>query len=237
MRRRSTCALMLAVLVSGCAAQHEETSRKESAPASERDHDASNEEQFAPEPAALADAVDDEQPDGLEQIQRELAANNTRLRELGVDLPGDHPTGGSTATKKATGEGGRSAVAPTPADEPAPKTAKPSERKPSKREGKGKDDAKGGAGAGTGADAIGPRADLDARSGRDAAKSSPSSPTLDAAARCQQVCDLAAIGCGLGDQICELADRHPDEPEYAAACERANADCEAAKEACHACAK
>jgi hypothetical protein len=53
--------------------------------------------------------------------------------------------------------------------------------------------------------------------------------------RCQRICDLAEATCGLADRICELASRHPDEVRYAVACERADAQCEAAADACTAC--
>jgi hypothetical protein len=72
------------------------------------------------------------------------------------------------------------------------------------------------------------------------AKASPAptgvpDPDSGAVGRCQQICDLSGISCTLGDQICELAQRHPEEDDYVAACERAVADCDAAKEACDVC--
>lgn len=54
--------------------------------------------------------------------------------------------------------------------------------------------------------------------------------------RCTTVCELSTAICGLQDRICELAPRHPGEPRYQAACQRAARDCEASQEACHACA-
>lgn len=53
--------------------------------------------------------------------------------------------------------------------------------------------------------------------------------------RCTTVCELSAAICGLQDRICDLAPRHPNEPRYQAACQRAARDCETSQEACHAC--
>lgn len=54
--------------------------------------------------------------------------------------------------------------------------------------------------------------------------------------RCTTVCELSAAICQLEDRICGLAPRHPGEPRYQAACERATRDCQMSQEACHACA-
>lgn len=238
--RLAAAAALVLALASGCAAQHEEASRNEAAPATEREYEAPAEEQLAPGPTGSADDVQ-QAPRSLAEIELELATNNAKLRELGVELPstampaealGDVRSGDATGTKTTTtGEAGRKtspSTAPPPGAQPSPKPSNfDRESKPPKRDkggGKAKDDAERGLAGG------GERPDQ--------AKAAPLSPAdegLDAAARCQQVCDLAAISCDLGDQICELADRHPDEPEYASACERANTDCEAAKEACDAC--
>jgi len=53
--------------------------------------------------------------------------------------------------------------------------------------------------------------------------------------RCEQVCEIAAAICTLEGQICGLVPRHPDDPRYQAACERAAGDCRFATEACDAC--
>jgi hypothetical protein len=64
----------------------------------------------------------------------------------------------------------------------------------------------------------------------------PEPPMRDAPQdRCTTVCELSSAICGLQDRICELAPRHPGEPRYQAACQRAARDCEASQEACHAC--
>jgi hypothetical protein len=227
MRRRSEALAAVLLLASACANQQEEAARKESAPAAEQDFEAPSEEaRFAPE---LPSPADDAAPRSLADIERERAANNAKLRQLGVALPGDHPVesaapSAETKPKKTTSKS--TSGTPLPGGQPSkadrnssPKPAKPSEK--AKDEGKGGGDMIG--------DGVRP----------DAAKSTPLSPSggLDATARCEQVCDLAAISCGLGDQICELAERHEDDPTYAAACERAHADCDAAKDACDACAE
>lgn len=53
--------------------------------------------------------------------------------------------------------------------------------------------------------------------------------------RCEQVCEISAAICGLRDQICGLVPRHPGDPRYQAACDRAAADCQFSTEACHGC--
>lgn len=53
--------------------------------------------------------------------------------------------------------------------------------------------------------------------------------------RCTTVCELTTSICQLREQICAMAPRHPGEPRYEAACQRASQDCEIATEACHAC--
>lgn len=73
------------------------------------------------------------------------------------------------------------------------------------------------------------------------APSPASSPAEDAAKpdaggdRCTQVCEITTAICALEDQICGLLPRHPGEARYQAACDRSNADCQLATEACHAC--
>lgn len=53
--------------------------------------------------------------------------------------------------------------------------------------------------------------------------------------RCMQVCEISAAICSLQDQICGLLPRHPDDPRYQSACERATADCQISTEACYGC--
>ncbi|MBK7825122.1 hypothetical protein [Nannocystis sp.] len=89
-----------------------------------------------------------------------------------------------------------------------------------------------------GADATGP-----AEAAEPATASAPVSPTRtpterkpDASGdRCVQVCDITTAICELEDQICGLLPRHPGDARYQAACDRSNADCQLATEACHAC--
>ncbi len=52
---------------------------------------------------------------------------------------------------------------------------------------------------------------------------------------CNRVCDLAEATCDLEVQICEMAERHPDEPRYEQACLRAEQQCVAASRACLRC--
>lgn len=236
--RRGSAALptLLLLLASGCATQSED---QRSEPA-DRDYEA-RDEPTAMEAAASADS--EAAPRSLAELERARASNNARLRELGVALPvveAELEDQTATASKAAepggaSGAGGLPpSVAPAP-DEPSkrPSKTQSSEKKEEKRRDK-KDKAAG---------AIKPtddaELDWDARPRPEEAKAAPPSSTheLDPATRCQQVCDLAAISCGLGDEICELADRHRDEQDYTSACERANLDCEAAKEACDACAQ
>ncbi len=63
-----------------------------------------------------------------------------------------------------------------------------------------------------------------------------SSVPVDERDRCTRVCDLAESICDLEGKICDLADRHEGEERYAKACERAQAHCKRATEACTACA-
>jgi hypothetical protein len=53
--------------------------------------------------------------------------------------------------------------------------------------------------------------------------------------RCVTVCELASAICELEGQICGMADRHPEDPRYLDACERATDDCRVASDACHTC--
>lgn len=57
----------------------------------------------------------------------------------------------------------------------------------------------------------------------------------DELSRCERVCQLAEATCELEDQICALAERHPDEPRYEQACLRAEQQCVAASQACQRC--
>jgi hypothetical protein len=55
------------------------------------------------------------------------------------------------------------------------------------------------------------------------------------AERCETVCELASAICELETRICDMAPRHPEDPRYQAACERATDDCRTASEACQQC--
>jgi hypothetical protein len=68
--------------------------------------------------------------------------------------------------------------------------------------------------------------------------SAPSRPTArseERGGRCMQVCDISAAICTLQDQICDLRQRHADDPRYQSVCDRAVADCQLSTEACHGC--
>jgi hypothetical protein len=228
MRRSAALTACLLGLVSGCAAQYEEASRNEAPPASAELEFAEpmQDVEAAPEEAPAAGALE-EAPASFEDLQRELASNNAKLRALGVALPVEQPD--PAKSKETSGSGVGGTISPVPGGQPSAKPSK-AEREPDEKPRRDKD--KGGAKPKDDS-----KLDLDDGVRPEEAKAAPLSPNheLDPEARCQQVCDLSAISCGLGDQICELADRHPDELDYVSACERANADCEAAKEACDAC--
>ncbi len=232
MTRAPILVLLTVAFVGGCAAYEE-------APPAEADQVAV-EQDAEPKPEAPVEATPAAEPEpSFEAIERELAANNAKLRELGVPLgaakpdtaaeePGEPADAREPSTAPARDEVARPGSAPAGA-QAKPKPSAP-ERKGSRRDKKGTSKAKD-------ADA-GPLDDAVARP--EPAKAAPLGPSagdgnLDAAARCEQICDLAGISCSLGEQICELAERHPEEDDYVAACERANSDCEAAKEACDAC--
>lgn len=234
--RSAVLPTLLLVLASGCATPHEEAPRSE--PASEREYKDAG---LEPAPEAAAPAEEDADP-SLDELQRELAANNAKLRELGVvlsaeqQIPTPEPVETGVSTPKDSGGGGSkagSSMTP-PGGKPSSKPEKFDQSKPEKKQPR-RDKDKSASGAKPQDDA---QLDLDDDGSRpEPAKAAPPSLSneLNPEQRCQQVCDLAAISCGLGDQICELADRHPDELDYASACERANGDCDAAKEACDAC--
>ncbi|HWB74841.1 MAG TPA: hypothetical protein VG755_07790 [Nannocystaceae bacterium] len=53
--------------------------------------------------------------------------------------------------------------------------------------------------------------------------------------RCEQICELAEVACGLQEQICTLAESHVGEPRYEDACWRARDQCDVGQDACAAC--
>lgn len=195
-------------LASGCATQHEEVPNREA------QFDA--EAKLAPEPEQPSEAAPEAEateeqlaPRSLDEIERELALNNAKLRQLGVPL-------GINTKAEPSGEAGEARKQQTPKKEKDPRrSAGPGPTSKSK-----------------GAHDPAPRPEQ-----VKAVPLSPSdaNPAQDAAGRCQRICELSAISCDLGDQICELADRHAQEQHYGSACERAISDCDVAKEACDAC--
>lgn len=62
-----------------------------------------------------------------------------------------------------------------------------------------------------------------------------SASTLDAAGRCERICDLKVAICDVAERICGLAEEHEDEAKYAEACTRAQDRCEQATESCDSC--
>lgn len=253
-RLAALCGVTLSLaFLAGCAGlDHEEAPKSEAQPENERALDEPSEDQRVAEPTASPPPADTEVARSLAEIQHELAANNQKLRELGVDLPSDEAAapgeaeaqGGdgigsttkTTTTKQGTGTKGTTSVAPAPGGTPStqPKKSSKGDRaanKPSRR-----DKTKGADGLGDKAKDAGGLVDEGERP--DPAKAAPLTPSGDArsqdvGAQCQQICNLAEISCDLGVQICDLADHHPGEEDYTSACERANADCEAAQEACN----
>lgn len=70
-------------------------------------------------------------------------------------------------------------------------------------------------------------------------RDTPSTKSAQAPAKdedpCLRICAIATAVCSLRERICLLADDHPDEPRYGAACKRAERDCTRATEACDDC--
>jgi hypothetical protein len=54
--------------------------------------------------------------------------------------------------------------------------------------------------------------------------------------RCETICGLAETTCELRDRVCGMAEDHPDDVRYEAACRRAGDQCSAATEHCDSCA-
>jgi hypothetical protein len=217
----------------------------EDARAAPAEPDLAYEEAVAPASAADAPAADAPSP-GFDEIQRALAANNAKLRALGVrvptveqaegavrDKPKDTATGAGPATERkpaapSGGAAGGSGTSTSSQSKSVPGASPPAEPRRDKKDDSAK--RKSGEPKGSLADSD------DAEAPAKATPIGRTDPNLDAAAgRCQQICDLSGISCGLGEQICELAERHPEEDDYVAACERAIEDCDAAKEACDVC--
>jgi hypothetical protein len=228
-------------LALGCAAQYEEPTGTQ--PDAALDQSAPSE--VAMEPAAAAQEAPER---SLDDIQLELASNEAKLRALGVVLPsraaagGDVNLGGETVEREPDPDRSVAGGTATPSDArpsttPAPKPeavapGKAGSGSSTKQARRDKSEKKKTADAGDD--------DRFAEPPPEAAKATPLSPTeqpkLDAATRCIQVCELSEITCELGVQICGLAQRHAGDDDYEQACARATDDCDAAQEACDACA-
>lgn len=223
----------LTLVASGCAAEPAPAERSESpASADELEQDMAAEEpsraRAEPEPEPVAGV---EAPDGLDALERQLAANNSRLRELGVVMPGEE-AGELAEPDEAVTKTVESERPPQDKkDQPKAKKLKKKrkEAKPSKQP-----QARPSA----------PSANFDdiqagGDAPRDEAKAVRLSPggQPEGASACVEICTLSQGTCELQLAICELAERHDEEPDYRAACERAEDDCEVAKEACRACSE
>ena len=53
--------------------------------------------------------------------------------------------------------------------------------------------------------------------------------------RCDELCELSEIACGLQERICSLADSHVGDPRYEDACWRARDQCDRSSDACNEC--
>jgi hypothetical protein len=224
---RTLGAFALALSTIACAAQHEE-----GMPGDFQSYEPAGDpgsEVAAEAPAEPMAAEPEGSPErDLDQMQRELAANEAKLRALGVAVPGleaePRAEDANDASTKPTTT--RSAEdKPAPGAQPKPSKGTKSKQDKHEREDRPSQPSKA--------------PNIQGIAG-DQAKATPLSPDgdpreQDAAGRCLMICDLSQITCELNTSICELADRHPDEDDYRSACERAAEDCEVAEEACHAC--
>lgn len=147
-------------------------------------------------------------PDDIDALERELDLRERQMTQLGA---------GRSAGSVAAGGGGQA-------------LGKTAARSGDDRKGENKLAGAGEAGADMSA--------AEAQTSPVAPTSAPEpGPARDLAQnRCMTVCDLSTSICQLQDRICDLAPRHPNEPRYQAACERAARDCQSSQEACHDCA-
>lgn len=227
-------------LALGCAAQQDEAMSREGVEDEARFAEAPAEPSATPT-AEAAKSEDEPAPaparelQNLGDVERELAANEAKLRALGVKLraggadedeAGEERKTESTSTRRDRKDGPKK----KPSSQGAPQPTAPGDSAPA-----------GGGGSGKGTmpkqDSIAGGA-LDDVTQPDAAKATPLSPNSqqqDAATRCMSICDLSQITCELSAQVCELAERHTEEEDYRAACERAAQDCDVAQEACNEC--
>ena len=221
-------------LALGCAAAHDEELSREADFAGEA-KDAPVDAAFAEEPTPEAQAeLEPAGPPAIESLddaERELAANEAKLRALGVEPRAAGERGEekqeTTATKTKTKTSKKTKRADkqpaSPSGGGAPRPASPPSNggvTPTPKQ-----DASVGSIDG---DGVAP----------EEAKAKPLSPNStqqDAATRCMSICDLSQITCDLSAQVCELADRHTEDEDYKSACERAVEDCEVAQEACNVC--
>lgn len=206
----------------------------------------------------LADASAASPTRDLAQLERELADNETKLRQLGVTIVATIADGEAEPAKDETIV--TEAAKPSPAPGGSRNMTRGKDRKTTSKAGgdkKAKQDDDAGAGtAPSGQTSTGAASDSIAGGSKsategktawngdvapDPAKSIQNPPTTDRPTeqaeeeRCPLICSLADSTCELTDEICELADRHTDDDAYSFACERASNDCQQAREACLEC--
>ncbi len=167
------------------------------------------------------------QLDDIAAIESELAANRARLESQGVVLT---PPGRPSEDRAVADEEGGDATSPKPAvnppPEPEPEPAPQPTDAPSIASEEADDDAP---------ELESSEHSRDYRSSRKERKNSRRSANRDERTRCERICDLSDNTCDLADKICALADEHVDDVRYEDACDRAEAQCEAATDACTRC--
>ena len=168
------------------------------------------------------------QLDNIAAIESELAANQARLESQGVVLT--QPVAPTEDQVVETEEGGDATVpepAVSPPPEPEPEPA-PMPTDATSVADESDDDAPA-------LESVRRESERDYRASRKERKRSRRSADRDERTRCERICDLADNTCDLADKICALADEHVDDVRYEDACDRAEAQCEAASDACTNC--
>lgn len=168
------------------------------------------------------------QLDNIAAIESELAANQARLESQGVVLtPPATPVEDQVVTDDEGGDATspEPAVSPPPEPEPEPAPAPDPTDAPTLASEEADDEAP----------ELESARSRDYRSSRKERKKSRRSANRDERTRCERICDLSDNTCDLADKICALADEHVDDVRYEDACDRAEAQCEAATDACTNC--
>lgn len=241
MRARSRATLLVlgfasvGVLVAGCAAKHSPSRQADMQDGAPAGAEAQGEyyQREALEEAAPSDgdlgSEDDALIDDLAAAQAELERYEARLWQVGVPV-------GAYAQRTDTAARGEPDPFPGVAREKelereeAKRPAKKSKPKASSKAGRA-DKKKGKKRKSGGASKDNVPYDDSAAVGGDQRLAK----NRDEQDRCETVCELASAICELETRICSMADRHPEDPRYRDACERASEDCRVASEACQAC--